>query len=121
MFGNCYINPPDYLYPGGQETVVVPDNTDCVYVLPNDSWNESAGDSSVLAQCDNVAIVYHNNLHCLKDTYDHQGGRILMVSIHKDLAMEEVLADVKKALSVEELQESSRLYGGNAVSILLTE
>lgn len=121
LFGNCYINPPDYLYPGGQETVVVPDNTDCVYVLPNDSWNESAGDSSILAQCDNVAVVYHNKLDCLKDTYDHREGRVLMVSIHKDLNMESVLADVKRVLGVEELQESTRLYGGNALSILLTE
>ncbi len=121
LFGNCYINPPDYLYPGGQETVVVPDHTDCVYVLPDDSWNESAGDSSILAQCDNVAVVYENGLDCLKGTYDYEAGRVLMVSIHKELDMEAVLANVKKALSVEELQESARLYGGNAVSILLTE
>lgn len=121
VFGNCYSNPPDYLYPGGQEVVVVPDHTDCVYVLPGDSWNESAGDSSILAQCDHVAVVYQDNLDCLKGTYDYQAGRVLMVSVQKELDMEAVLADVKKALGVEELQESARLYGGNAVSILLTK
>ena len=121
LFGNCYGNPPDYLYPGGQETVMVPDHTDCVYVLPDDSWNESAGDSSILAQCDNVAVVYKNELDCLNGTYEYEAGRVLMVSIHRELDMEAVLADVKKALSVEGLQESTRLYGGNAVNILLTE
>lgn len=121
LFGNCYSNPPDYLFPGGQETVVVPDNTDCVYVLPNDSWNESAGDSSILAQCDNVAVVYHAQLDCLKDDYEYASGDVLMVSIQKDMDIEGVLADVKKVLEVEELKESTRLYGATAVSILLTE
>ncbi len=121
LFGNCYANPPDYLYPGGQETVEIPDNTDCVYVLPNDSWNESAGDSSILAQCDNVAVVYHAELDCLKDTYEYTSGDVLMVSIHKDLDIEVVLADVRRILGVEELKEGKRLYGDTAVSILLTE
>ncbi len=118
---NCYTNTPGYLFLKGQETVELPENTDCVFVLPDGDWNESAEESTVFAQARRVGVVYESNLEVLGANYERQYGDYLMVFVQKNMDEEEVLAKVKKCLGVEHLREVSRSMGGSAVRILLGE
>ncbi len=111
---NAAVHTPTNLFTGGQETVKVPDNTDCVYVLPDGDWNESAEDTNILAQCRQVAIVYQSNLDILSG-YEYREGTNVMVCIQKGLDEESVLDKVKDALSLEtlskqQLQDSNTFY-----------
>lgn len=119
FLNNCYTNMPGYLFPKGQETVELPENTDCVFVLPNGDWNESAEESTVFAQARTVGVVYEADMDVLSTGYTHQNGDFLMVFIQKSMDEETVLAQVKKTLGVEDLTEISRSMGGSAVRILL--
>ena len=121
MLNSCFTNTPGYLFAGGQETVELPQNTDCVFVLPDGDWNESAEESTVFAQARNVGVVYESNLEVLSAGYTRQKGDYLMVFIQKNLDEEAVLEKVKKCLGVEHLTEISRSMGGSAVRILLGE
>ncbi len=121
FLNNCYTNVPGYLFPQGQETVELPENTDCVFVLPDGDWNESAEESTVFAQARNVGVVYESNLEVLSAGYARQQGDYLMVFIQKNMDEEAVLEKVKKCLGVEHLKEISRSMGGSAVRILLGE
>lgn len=120
LLNNCYMHPPGYLFTGGQETVAIPEETVCVYVLPDGGWNESATDSSILAQCKQVAVVYEAELACLSDTYKYQEGETVMISVQKDMDINTVLQETIAVLDVEELQETGRVYGATAVSVFLT-
>lgn len=108
IFNNCYFHSVMNLYPNGQETVVINDNTDCVCVLPYGDWNETAEDSMILAKCEKVGIVYENNIAVLKDGYKYKKGSELLVNISKSLDADETLKKVKEELGVTNLQEIKR-------------
>lgn len=118
---NAYLYPPENLNPGGQETVRLPDDTDCIYVLPEGDWNESAVDSTILAQCRNVAVTYPSSLESLAVTYEYQSGDTVLISILKNMDVESVLQDVKRLFRLEALEEVKRQEGALAIHILLSE
>lgn len=119
--GSCFVSMPGYMYPEGQELVQVPANTDCVFVLPDGDWNESAEDSSILAKCRKIGVVYESALEILKEEYTYQSGDYLMVCVQKNMDVEQVLQRVRETLGTNELIEVSRTNGGSAVRILLTD
>ena len=119
FLNNCYTNMPGYLFPEGQEAVELPENTDCIFVLPDGDWNESAEESTVFAQARKVGVVYESDINVLSAGYTRQRGDFLMVLIQKNMDEEVVLEQVKNALGVEDLTEISRSMGGSAVRILL--
>lgn len=121
LLNNAYFHAPGYLGRGGQETVAVPENTDCIYVLPDGDWNESAVDSTILAQCRNVAVVYRSSLPGLAEGYQYLPGSTVMVAIQKGMDIEEVLMEVKALFHIEELVEFERQQGDVAVRILLSQ
>lgn len=121
LLNNAYLHTPGYLYTGGQQTVVLPENTDCIYVLPDGDWNESAIDSTILAQCKRVAVTYYSSLPSLAEDYEYQSGDNLLIAIQKDMDINAMLQEVRELFGVEALMEIERQYGTTAVRILLTE
>lgn len=119
VFNNAYLNTPGYLFPGEQETVKLPPDTDCIYVLPDGDWNESAADSTILAQCRSVAVTYHSSLSSLAAAYEYQSGDFVLVAIQKDMNVEDVLQEVKELFGLETLKEIERQTGPYAIRILL--
>ena len=117
---NAYLHLPSYLYIGEQETVVLPDDTDCIYVLPDGDWNESAVDSTIMAQCRNVAVAYQTSLISLADSYEYRPGGSVLVAIQKDMSVDEVLQEVRKLFQLEMLEEVERQEGATAIRILLS-
>ncbi|MCD8380026.1 MAG: hypothetical protein LUC95_06885, partial [Lachnospiraceae bacterium] len=105
--GSCYLHEPGYLGTGGQLTVELPDNTYCVYVLHDGNYNESAVDSTILAQCESVAVIWEENLDILRGTYEYQEGDTIVIAVETLLPFENVVAQVKEVLGVEELTEVS--------------
>lgn len=120
LVNNAYQHMPGYLNMGGQQTVVVPADTDCIYVLPDGDWNESAVDSTILAQCRKVGVAYLSSLPILAEDYQYPTGGTVMVAIQKDMDVEEVLQEVRTLYRIEELTETERQQGSVAVRILLT-
>ncbi|MBQ7776662.1 MAG: hypothetical protein IJ379_12155 [Lachnospiraceae bacterium] len=122
FLNNNYIkNMPGYLFPLGQETVEIPAHTDGVYVLPDGHWNETAEESSIMAKCDRVAVVYESNLPILGPDYVYETGDTLMVCIQKNLDTQAVLEKVQTVLKTEHLQVVSEDNSGNFVRIMLSE
>lgn len=116
---NFVMHTPGYLASGGQETYEVPENTDCVYVLTNDTWNESAEDTNILAKCKRVGVVYERNLELLAEEYANEPGEYLAVMVNYNLDAESVLQRVRESFHVEDMTEVRRDYGGNVLRILL--
>lgn len=116
---NSYLNPPDNLNPGRQETVTLPDNTDCIYVLPEGDWNESAVDSTILAQCRNVAVSYPSTLESLAESYEYQHGNFVFIAIQKNMETEFVLQEVRRIFGLEGLEEVKQWDGALAIQVLL--
>ncbi len=100
--GSCYLHEPGYLGTGGQLTVELPDNAYCVYVLHDGNYNESAVDSTILAQCEAVAVVWEGNLELLSGTYEFQEGDTIVIAVEDDLPYETIVAKVKEVLGVED-------------------
>lgn len=121
LMNNAYLHVPSYLYMGGQQTVVLPENTDCIYVLPDGDWNESAVDSTILAQCRNVAVAYHSSLPSLAESYEYKSGDAVLVAIQQDMDVVAVLQEVRELFGIEGLVEVERQQGSTAVRILLSE
>lgn len=121
LMNNCYTNMPGYMYPSGQELAEVPENTDCIYVLPDGDWNESAEESTVMAQCRRVGVVYESNFSVLQQDYEYQSGDCLMVYIQNGMDVESVLERVHEAFGTGHLQEVSRENSSGAVRILLSD
>jgi hypothetical protein len=117
---NCFLAEPDGLYHGAQELVKVPENTDCVYVLPDGDWNESSIDIPILAQCRRVGVVYDTELACLAEDYTYRTGDYVMVAVQNDLDVEEVVAQVCSVLNLEDMIEIHRQQGATAVRVMLT-
>ncbi len=118
---NYIVHVPGYLNKGGQETYQVYPNTDCIFIIPDGSYNESSEEIPILAQCRNVGIVYESNLSVLKETYTYQSGDYLLVEIVNSLDENIVLENVRKMFGIESLKELDREYAGCAVRILLGE
>ena len=68
-----------YLYTGGQENDSVPENTDCIYILEDNDWNESAEETLLLSKCREVAVTYKSNLPVLDGTYNPEPGSHLLL------------------------------------------
>ncbi len=116
---NFVMNTPGYLSIGGQECYDVPDGTDCVYVLPNGTWNESAEDTNILAKCNRVGVVYESNLEILAEDYAQNAGEYLAIMVNYSLDADSILQRVRDSFHIEDMREIRRDYGGNVLRILL--
>ena len=116
---NYFINAPGYLNPGGQEAYEVPANTDCVFVIPDGSYNESSDELSILAQCNRVGVVYEGNIDILAADYPKESGDYLLVEVTNFLDENVVLNKVLKSLGATNYKEISRDYANCSVRILL--
>lgn len=117
--GNGITHWPGYLYIGGQETASVPEEADCVYVLPDGSWNVSAVDSCILARCRRVGVVYESELECLAEDDDRREGQWVIVAVSDELDGEAVLQRVRETLSLEGAIERYREKGSTTTRIYL--
>ena len=120
LINNCFAVAPGYLNLNGQEIVEVPENTDCVYILPDGSWNESAQHSTILAQCRNVGVVYESEMGVLQEEYRWEPGDCLLLCVHKELDAEAVADRAKEIFGIGELQEISREEQGNVIMIFFS-
>ena len=116
---NYVVNEPGYIFKDGQENYKVPDNTDCVFIIPNGSYNESSEEISIMAQCRRVGIVFEDNLDVLAEDYRYQSGDYLLVEITNSLDENTVLKKVREKLGVEVLKELGREPGSGCIRILL--
>jgi hypothetical protein len=121
LSNNYIIKEPGYLNKGGQETYTVPENTDCIFIIPDGSYNESSEEITTLAQCRRVGVVYEGNLDVLVQDYEYQSGDYLLIEIINSLDENEVLANVRKTFQIEQLKELDREYASCCVRILLGE
>lgn len=117
--GNGITHLPGYLYIGGQETATVPEEADCVYVLPDGSWNVSAVDSCILARCRRVGVVYESELECLAEDCDYREGQWVIVAVSDELDGEAVLQRVRETLGLEGAVERYREKGSTTTRIYL--
>ena len=99
----------------------MPEGTDCIYVLPDGSWNTSATYSTILAQCKTVGIVYDTQIEILSEGYELEDGEHLMLYIQNELDVETVLENVHSALGTGELREISREKDANTTRIVFSE
>ena len=116
---NYLINVPGYLNPGGQESYDVPENTDCVFVIPDGSYNESSEELNILAKCNRVGVVYESNIDILAADYPQNAGDYLLVEIINFLDENVVLDKVLKSLNAANFKEIGREYANCSVRILL--
>ncbi|HBA49031.1 MAG TPA: hypothetical protein DCZ91_14790 [Lachnospiraceae bacterium] len=114
-------NTPDHLYPGGQETVEIAENTDYVFIMADGDWNQSAVDSTILAQCRNVGVTYLSDMGQLAEDYEYQAGDVLIIAVQKDMDVEEVLRQAREAFGVEGLREIGRSMGSTSVRVILAD
>lgn len=121
LVNNCIAVTPGYLYEDGQETVSVPENTDCLYVVPDGSWNTSSTYSTILAQCKTVGVVYDTQIEVMSEEYQFETGEHLMLYVQNELDVEAVIADVHSALGTGTLKEISRETDANATRIVFAE
>lgn len=121
LLNNCYRNEPGSLFTGGQELTRIPENTDCVYVLPDEDWNESAEESLMLSRCREVAVAYRSDLEMLRGTYEYRKGDYVMVVVQNGLDVDSVLEEVREILNVKELPETGREYGFSNTRIMLRQ
>lgn len=119
-YNNYFVKMPGYMFPEGQELVQVPENTDCIFVLPDGDWNESAEESSIMAQCRNVGVVYESNLATLQPDYNCQSGDYLLLYIQKNMDVDSVLMKVHETFGTQGLEEVYRENSSGAVRILLS-
>ncbi len=119
LLNNAFLHTPNYLYPGGQETIPVPEHTTCVYVLPDGDWNESAEETLLLSKCDRVAVCYQSNLSLLAEGYQYTPGETLLIVVQKDLDVDAVEATLRDILQVPDLSETDRRIDANNTKIYL--
>jgi hypothetical protein len=121
LSNNYIMKEPGYLNKGGQENYTVTENTDCIFIIPDGSYNESSEEITTLAQCRRVGVVYEGNLDVLVSDYEYQSGDYLLVEIINSLDENEVLKKVQKTFQIEQLKELDREYASCCVRILLGE
>ncbi|MCR5249365.1 MAG: glycosyltransferase family 39 protein [Lachnospiraceae bacterium] len=102
----------DYLFEGGQENDRVAANTDCVYVLPADWWNQSAEDTLLLSKCRKSAVVREGDFESLAGTYRPVAGSTLLFIVREGLDADADVAGLIKLLPEDgyklRLKENSR-------------
>ncbi|MCR4728665.1 MAG: hypothetical protein K5796_08460 [Lachnospiraceae bacterium] len=59
-----------YWFRSGQETDTVPENTDCLYILPPGWWNQSTEDAILLSRCRNSAVTQANKIEEIYGSYN---------------------------------------------------
>ena len=91
-----------------------------IYVLADGDWNQSAIDSTILAQCRNVGVTYLSEVGRLAETYKYQDGDYVLVAIQKDMEVEEVLAEVSQIMGLQDLEEIEVQEGATSVRFLLS-
>ena len=116
---NFVTHTPGYLFVGGQETYEIPENTDCLYILPNGTWNEPAEYTNILAKCNRVGIVYESKLELLAEDYGKEAGDYLVVMISSGLEDSSILERVRESFHVEDMKEIHRDQTENVLRILL--
>ena len=97
----------------------IAENTDFVFILPDGDWNQSAVDSTILAQCRNVGVTYLSDMGRLAEDYEYQAGDVLIIAVQQDMDVEAVLAQAKKEFGVEDLAEIGRDMGSTSVRVKL--
>ena len=104
LVGNCEV------YPGGQERDTIAGDTDCVYILPDGWWNESAEDTLLLSKCRNTAVVFEGNAQVLSGTYDAPAGSDLLMVVHRGVEAEDNIDVIAESLTAagKGLAEMSR-------------
>lgn len=112
LLSNCFTHQPEHLKDDGQLTVEVPENTVCVYVIPEASWQAYAKDSYVLSQCEKSVVIRRSNLSFL-ESYEYEEGQSVMIYLSNPVEeREETLNEVKEIMGIEHLEEvDSRLDG----------
>lgn len=112
---------PGHLYIGGQNTIIVPEHTSCVYVMPDGSWNESAAYTSVFADCDRVAVTYQSNLPNLHGTYEYISGDYVLTMISTSLETGAILVEIRTELEIQDLSVVYRAESNDVVMIYLSD
>lgn len=127
VFAACFMivghigRTPWYLYRGGQETESVPESTDCVYIIPDGTWNSSPEDTLLLSKCSRVAVVFDSNLGTLAEGYSNGKADNLMVITRGGLDADEKAAELSHILggeSAAELIEVSREESADRTKII---
>ncbi len=115
LCNNTFVNGVGYLNTGGCLTISVPAQTYCVYVLPTGTYNESAADTTILAQCAGIAVIYEGNLEQLTDTYTYTAGDTLMIAVLNSLDNgDEIRQKVLEILDVAWMEEAENFASGTA-------
>lgn len=111
FFTGTVTRTPDYLYAGGQETVEVPDNTVCVYVMPDGYWMEYTKDAIPLSKCEKVAVLFENNLAFLDD-FEYEAGQSVMIYLQYDVNERGTIDDVIEHMGIEDLTQTYAVWDG---------
>ncbi len=127
VFAACFMvvghigRTPWYLYSGGQETESVPESTDCVYIIPDGTWNCSPEDTLLLSKCSRVAVVFDSNLGTLAEGYSDGKSENLMVITRGGLNADEKAEELSQILGGESpvgLTEVSREESADRTRII---
>lgn len=72
--------------------------------MPDDFWNESASFSSILAQCERIAVVYRSNLPSRQDSYEYDSGDNVMIMISSSLETAPILEEACQILDIQDME-----------------
>ncbi len=105
LLSNCFMHQPEHLTDDRQLTVVVPENTVCVYVIPEASWQAYAKDSYILSQCEKSVVIRRSNLAFL-ESYEYEEGQTVMIYLSNPVEeREDTLEEVREIMGIEHLKE----------------
>lgn len=105
LLSNCFLHQPEHITDDGQLTVEVPENTVCVYVIPESSWQAYAKDSYILSQCEKSVILRRSNMDFLK-SYEYEEGQSVLIYLSNNVEeRESTFEEVKKVMGIEHLEE----------------
>ncbi|MBE5875763.1 MAG: glycosyltransferase family 39 protein [Lachnospiraceae bacterium] len=106
LLSNCFMYKPEHLTDDGQLTVEVPENTVCVYMIPETSWQAYAKDSYILSQCEKSVILRRSNMAFL-ESYEYEEGQSVMIYLSNPVdERDATLEEVKSAMGIEHLKEA---------------
>lgn len=83
LLGCWFWRTPGYLFTGGQNSHPILQGSDCVYVLPDGSWNASGEGIPFMAQCNQVLVTYEGNVEALCKQYTYQEGTPVLVGVYR--------------------------------------
>ncbi len=109
LLSNCFMHKPEHLTDDGQLAVEVPENTVCVYVIPEGSWQSYVKDSYILSQCEKSVILRRSNMAFL-ESYEYEEGQNVMIYLSNPVDVrDETLEEIKVVMGIEHLEE---VYSG---------